>query len=123
MNMTKKQKQELREIAENSTKVNSWTPHSEYNGYHPGKASVRGPFFRWFIVQGGEGYEKNVANLFDDAKFAAAAMNNLVPLLDRVDKLTEALEFAHKHLESMDNYSVVSGSRHVIEKALAESEK
>lgn len=122
--MTKEQKQELREIAENSTKVNSWTPHSEYDGYHPGKASVRGPFFRWLIVeQVDERDRKYVADVYDDAKFAAAAMNNLVPLLNRVDKLTEALEFVHEHLKLMGNYSVVIGAQHVIEEALAESEK
>ncbi len=122
--ITKELKNELRKLAENSTKVVSWYPHSQYDRYHPGKASVRGPFGRWFLLDGGECKNgspelgQGVADLYDDAKFAAAAMNNLVPLLDRVEELEKSLYFVHLHLESMDKYSVVIGARHAIEEAL-----
>lgn len=35
-------------------------------------------------------------------------------------KLTEALEFVHEHLESMEGYSLVSGARHQIREELHE---
>ena len=104
-----KSAKELRELAAASTRVVNWYPHSQSDGgYHPGKASVRGPFGRWFLVSGGDNgmgdpikYPVPVADLYDDAKFAAAAMNNLVPLLDEVETLRdrlELLEFAYNNL-------------------------
>lgn len=96
-------KKELRKLAEASTEVVSWYPHSQYDGYHVGKASVRGPFGRWFLVSGGDNgmgdtikYPTPVADLFDDAKFAAAAMNNLIPLLNEIEQLEVELSFARK---------------------------
>ena len=88
--------EELKRLAEQSTKVVAWYAHSQYDGYHPGKASVRGPFGRWFLVEEGGGWNKDepkpVADLFDDAKYAAAAMNALPALIERVERLTDALE-------------------------------
>lgn len=88
--MTKDERKMLRELANKSTRVVGWYPHSQYDGYHLGNASVRGPFGQWFLVQGAEEgtkYSEHVADLYDDAKFAAAAMNNLVALLDEIDRL------------------------------------
>ena len=81
----------LREIAANSTRVVAWYPHSQYDGYHPGKASIRGPFGRWMLIEGGENEPgklgSGVADLTNDAIFGAEAMNNLVPLCDEIDAL------------------------------------
>jgi len=41
------------------------------------------------------GYPTPVADLFDDAKFAAAAMNSLVELLDEIDRLESQLGVKH----------------------------
>ena len=43
----------LKELYEKSTRVVSWYAHSQYDGYHPGKASVRGPYGRWMLIEGG----------------------------------------------------------------------
>jgi hypothetical protein len=91
--MTKDERKMLRDLASKSSCVVSWYPYSLGDGYHPGQASVRGPSGRWFLVTGGEsgsmtgGLGEGVAELNDDARFAAAAMNNLVPLLDEIDRL------------------------------------
>ena len=82
--MTKDQLNELREVAAKATQVVSWYPHS---------TEVRGPFCRWFNVsEVDDQYAKNVASQADDAKFAAAAMNNLVPLLDHIEKLQKEVD-------------------------------
>lgn len=98
MQYLKMDRKALRALAEASTRVVGWYPHSQYDGYHPGKASVRGPFGRWLLVEGGDNgmrdpvkYPTPVADLYDDAKFAAAAMNNLVPLLDAIDEMEKEL--------------------------------
>lgn len=96
-------KKKLRELANASTRVVGWYPHSQYDGYHPGRASVRGPFGRWFLVEGANGEVEGspiypVADLYDDAKFAAAAMNNLVALLDRIDELENAYDIVFEAL-------------------------
>lgn len=83
-----------------STRVVKWYPHSQSDGYHLGKASVRGPFGRWFLVEGGSNGMGDpiksptpVSDLFDDAKFAAAAMNALQKLLAIIRMQNEALEY------------------------------
>lgn len=85
--MTNEQRLRLRELAKNSTEVVQWYPHGPGDGYHLGKGCVRGPFSRWFMVEEvAPEYKQCVADVYDDAKFCAAAMNNLVPLLDELDK-------------------------------------
>lgn len=78
----------LETLKRESTQVVSWYAHSQGDGYHLGKASVRGPFGRWFLVQGGDNgmgdpvkYPVPVADLYADAKYAAAAMNALPGLI------------------------------------------
>lgn len=88
-NITKECLDYLKELCGKSTQVVGWYAHSQHDGYHPGKASVRGPFGRWFMVDGAtkgqQGYEY-VADLYDDAKFAAVAMNYLPALLELLDE-------------------------------------
>jgi hypothetical protein len=82
----------LRRVAAKSTRVVAWYAHPE---------EVRGPFGRWFRCSGGDNgmgdpvkYPVPVSHASDDCKFAAAAMNNLVPLLDSIDVLRERAQTA-----------------------------
>ena len=99
-------KEYLRNLAKNSTEVVAWYPHSKGDGYHPGRSCVRGPFGRWMLIEGGDNgmgdpvkYPTPVADLDDDAKFAAAAMNNMVPLLDEVERLETELNWLKSSVE------------------------
>lgn len=84
----------LKEIANKSTKVVAWYPHRGGDSVCEG-ATVRGPFFRWFqVLPGNDAYQDQCADSYDEAKFAAEAMNNLVPLCDEVDLLREQLRVA-----------------------------
>lgn len=77
--ITKEQREELRVLESKSTMVVGWYAHSQ---------EVRGPFHRWFTCsEVSEQYKKHVAWPWDDCAFVAGAMNNLVPLLDKVDEL------------------------------------
>lgn len=109
--MNRERLDELERLLSNSTKVVSWYPHSQHDGYHPGSASVRGPFGRWFLVSGGDnGMNGNpptpVADLYDDAKFAAAAMNSLSELIAlarwALDSKDALQSIAAEHLSEMD---------------------
>lgn len=87
----------LKELYEKSTRVVSWYAHSQYDGYHPGKASVRGPYGRWMLIEGGSNgmgdekkYPTPVADLYDDAQYTAAALNSVPHLINRIEAL-EAL--------------------------------
>jgi hypothetical protein len=101
-------KEYLRNLAKNSTEVVAWYPHSKGDGYHPGRSCVRGPFGRWMLIEGGDNgmgdpvrYPTPVADLDDDAKFAAAAMNNMVPLLDEIDRLEAEIGWLKSHAEDV----------------------
>lgn len=105
--ITRQALDKLRTIACASTKAVAWYAHSQYDGSHPEQASVRGPFGRWFLVLGGDNgmgdpvkHPTPVAGLFDDAKFAAAAMNSLSSLLDHID--AQAAEIAELREELDD---------------------
>lgn len=88
---------QLREIAAKATQVVSWYPH--HSGGDDHGATVRGPFCRWFRVTAvDEQYRKHVASDYDDAQFAAAAMNNLIPLLDLIEEMRAALSRAEDWL-------------------------
>jgi hypothetical protein len=77
--MTNDELKALRDIANNSTRVVAWYPHY---------SEVRGPFCRWFTCSDvSDIYKKDVSSKENDCNFAAAAMNNLVPLLDEVELL------------------------------------
>ena len=79
--MNKEERQFLRSLAKASTEVNQWS-------YHGADSTVRGPFCRWFkCTEVDPKYKKHVAESIDDCKFAAAAMNSMVPLLDLIDAL------------------------------------
>lgn len=75
--------QMLKELEKKSTQVVGWYSH------HRGQ--VRGPFCRWFnVTEVAPEYQKNVADAGDDANYAAAAMNYLPKLIERIEEL-EAL--------------------------------
>lgn len=100
--MTPDEIKELRELADRSTKVNSWYAHSQYE--NPEGATVRGPYNRWFVIKEvPEIYKKHVADSYDDAKFAAEAMNNLSKLLDTIDRLQKQNEIMKQALEFYSN--------------------
>lgn len=107
---------EMREIAEKSTRVVAWYAHGPYESPSPAYASVRGPFNRHLLVTPvADRYKHEVASQRDDAEFAAEAMNNFVPLLDRIDTLetllSEAmalLERAKDHVEFLMVSAIVS---------------
>lgn len=92
--MTKDEIKALRELAEKATRVNAWYPHGGSDRCGDHEATVRGPFNRWLIVTdtSDPGYRKHVADAYDDARFAAAAMNSLVPLLDYIHALEQDLQ-------------------------------
>ena len=69
----------LRKIAGRSTRVVGWYAHM---------TTVRGPYCRWFKCSEVDDQDKHrVASTTDECEFAAAAMNNFVPLLDEIDRL------------------------------------
>lgn len=84
--MTKAERQVLRDLAQKSTPVVSWYPH-------PYEGQIRGPWNRWFTISGDPAqYKKRdgvltPASYEDDVNFAAAAMNNMVALLDEIERL------------------------------------
>lgn len=104
---TKECLEQLRDLCDKSTRVNAWYPHSQYDGYHSGKASIRGPFGRWLLVEGGESgapggkLGSGVADLYDDAKFAAAAMNSMPALLDLIDEKDRKIAELKKEIVQM----------------------
>ena len=85
--MSRDELEELKKVANKSTRVVGWYAH-------PYEGEVRGPFGRWFTCTGGENagvQPESVADISDDCKFAAAAMNNLVPLLEHIEKLEKEI--------------------------------
>lgn len=89
--MTKDELKMLRELASKATKVVAWYPHGPGDQCAMNEATVRGPFHRWMVVRGGDHYPTFVSHPEDDANFCAAAMNNLVPLLDHIAALEARL--------------------------------
>lgn len=78
MKLSLEELKELRDIASKSTRVVNWYPHYE---------EVRGPYRRWFTcTEVSDDSKKHVASKSDDCRFAAAAMNNPVPLLDLIEE-------------------------------------
>lgn len=83
----------LKKLCSKSTKVVGWYPHG-----HEG--TVRGPFNRWFTCsEGSKHHQQNIASVNDEVEFAAAAMNNLKPLLNIMEQLL--LEKANQQLEEL----------------------
>lgn len=84
---------ELSETLKNSTRVVAWYAHGPGDQSPLDTATVRGPYGRWFYVNGGADYPKNVAYVADDAKYAAASMNaipKLIPLITHLCAVVEA---------------------------------
>ena len=85
----------LEEAIKRSTQVVAWYPHHEGDQCKMGEATVRGPWNRWFVVSGGNGEsarKAGVASTQDDARFAAAAMNNVAKLLEENKKFKREIE-------------------------------
>lgn len=103
MKTTKDLRAFLSELERKSSRVNGWYAHNQYDSYHPGRASVRGPFGRWLLVEGGENKPGElgvgIADLYDDAKFAAAIMSNARALLDDLDTLETRCAWQAERLE------------------------
>jgi len=75
--------QMLKELEKSSTQVVGW--YADHGG------QVRGPFNRWFnVTEVAPKYQQHCGSASDDAKFAAAAMNYLPKLVERIEEL-EAL--------------------------------
>lgn len=71
--------------AEKSTRVVSWYAHPK---------EVRGPFHRWFTCSDvSQEYRKDVAEIEDDCRFSATAMNSAERLAKAVIVLSDALCF------------------------------
>lgn len=103
--MTDEEVQKIKEAKDKSTLVVSWYAHSQFDGYHPGQATVRGPFGRWFRVSGGDngiGDPVNcptpVADMFDDAKYAALALNSVPRFIQEREELKRRLKIAEDAL-------------------------
>ena len=94
MILTSKELEEISRIERAATKANTWFAHRGGDCYG-NRATVRGPFFRWFEVREVDPqYQKHVAEAYDDAQYAACAMNSVPALLETVRELTEMLEKA-----------------------------
>ncbi len=73
----------LKELEKKSTQVVGWYA----NGH-----TVRGPFHRWFeVTKVSPEYEKHVGRMEDDVAYAAAAMNYLPKLIERIEQLEAQL--------------------------------
>ena len=104
--------QDIRELAEQSielekksSQVVQWYPHSQYDGYHPGKASVRGPFGRWLLIEGGENDGKlgyGIADLYDDAKYCAHSMNYAALISKEYLKHASLMQEKDKEIERLN---------------------
>jgi hypothetical protein len=71
-------REQLRELITKSTPVVGWWEHT---------STIRGPWHRWFTCElGTDEKGEHLAPVEDDVRFAAAAMNNLVHLLDELDE-------------------------------------
>lgn len=81
--LTAKDLQMLKELEKNSTQVVGWYA----NGH-----TVRGPFHRWFeVTKVAAEYEKYVGTMEADVQYAAAAMNYLPKLIERIEQLEAQL--------------------------------
>lgn len=88
---------ELKEIAHNSSDVVAWYLH-KYDTSKGGDATIRGPWNRWLTIFEGidpksHGNKDNcgVSDVQVDAEFVCVAMNNFIPLLDLITKMSEEI--------------------------------
>jgi hypothetical protein len=91
--LTKKQRDQLRELASKSTQVVGWYDHGLQDG------TIRGPFHRWFKCEEVEPkYARHVASVPAETAFVTAAMNNLVPLLDELDTKDKEIDELNREI-------------------------
>lgn len=89
---------QLKDLASRATGVVNWYPYREVSG-----GTVRGPFNRWFILQPGDsqGNPGVIAeDPYSDVEYAAAAMNSLPHLIERIEALEASLRYAVNSLET-----------------------
>ena len=88
--------EELIELKSKSTRVVAWYAHSE---------SVRGPWCRWFLIQNGD--ENHVAPKYDDARFAAMALNMAEPLAKELKLAWKQNEIYKKSLIEISGIDLI----------------
>lgn len=91
----------LLKLIAGATKVVSWYAHGQ--GDQVPEATVRGPFCRWLKVTGpSPGHEKDVADAYADAQYAAEAMNALPELIRQRNVAVEQLKALLKDAPSIE---------------------
>jgi hypothetical protein len=94
--ITKEEREQLRVLESKSTPVVAWYAHS---------SEVRGPFCRWFTCSDvSPEYQKHVGYKDEDCAFAAGAMNNLLLLLDGMDRLEAENAKLIREIEVLRSY-------------------
>lgn len=88
---------ELSKLCKKSTQVVGWYPH-RYSG------QIRGPYYRWFILQpGSDDGQGRLASPEDDIEFAAAAMNTLPHLVIKIQELEQIIKDKDAVIEGHSN--------------------
>lgn len=94
--LTAELEKEIEEKLENSTKVVKWYPYAYPH-------TVRGPYGRWFLASGGEIYgDEHVADIQDDVKYCAIAMNSVPILLNEIKALRKEISDLKYDLQLKD---------------------
>lgn len=99
---------ELKRIALKSTDVVGWYLH-KYDSFSGGAATIRGPWNRWVSVFEGidprtHGNKKNhMSTAQEDAEFVCVAMNNFIPLLEKVEALEKEIKSYKKAKNEQDS--------------------
>lgn len=88
--LTREEIKEYLEVCDASTEVVGWYAYPSYSQCGGHQATVRGPFNRWFYVQGGEEWigksKQRVATLEEDAKFCSLAMTEFKTVLLNLER-------------------------------------
>lgn len=84
--LTEEDELEITRCLDHVTRTVGWYPHN-----YPGE--VRGPFFRWFILQKGDDQGQNcLAPVEDDVKYCAMAMNSIPSLMYEIECLRQEIK-------------------------------
>lgn len=92
----KKMIDEFKKVKELSSKC-SWYAHSGYDSYRYPNPTVRGPYFRWFVLEHGDKeHQDRLSPPDNDALYCATAMRNFPKLLDALELLIPVALAAHE---------------------------
>lgn len=81
----------LRQLADKGSRMVHWYTHVN-------DGTIRGGYCRWFTCsEGSEKLPASIASVEDDTRFAAAAMNSFIPLLEKVDALKKEVEILRQY--------------------------